>query len=102
MVRLRTPRPLPIDKYDGTYDEHTWNIAEAITEVLLEEAHHCIFGRQHKVQKTDLLLHENRHAQLQLGQQLAKVAATAECYVCLKAGTPQREIKNYIGKRQPF
>ena len=100
MIRcaLKVPRPLPLDKFDGAYDEVIWAVAQATATVLLEDSPYGLKGRPPEVQGHDLKLWTRRDQQYRLGSQLAHAAASIECFACLKAGIEHDQLKHYIGR----
>ena len=102
VYRLAKPKALPLEQYDGTYDEELWQQAEVKATAHLAQYRGCIMGKVHPVMKQHFRKREPQLLQLQeeLGRQLALVAATAEIFVCLKAGVPDEQLRAYIGRSQ--
>ncbi len=67
-LKLKVPKPLPFDKYDGSYDEANWAAAQGAADVILKYgSNRGIMGRPPEVQSHDPKLWTRREQQLQLG-----------------------------------
>jgi hypothetical protein len=100
--RLYKPLALPLEQYDGTYDEDTWLRAESKAKEHLSQYQGGIMGKMHPITRQHLKKRDPEavQQQTQLGQQLAELAATTEFFVCLKAGIEEDKLSSYIGRSQ--